>query len=213
MKIYHYDRDTFEYLYATDAEFDPAELEINHKKVYLIPANATKLKPPKTQEHEAALWQDTNWKIEPDYRNTYVINEFKEIKLIKEIGALPDGYFAITEEQAEKVKQDPLYYIVQDGKLVVNPNYEEDKKAQEREKLQHFSLTKREVFLALYAAKGITPEQVRGSITDTAALIEFDYATQYYRGNPLIDAIGSQLGYTTEDLDYLFINKVLPEKE
>lgn len=213
MKIYHYDRDTFEYLYATDAEFDPAELAINHKKVYLIPADATEMKPPKTQVHEVALWDKTNWKIEPDYRNTYVINEFKEIKFIKDIGALLDGYFAITEEEAEKVKQDPLYYIVENGKLIVNPNYDEEKKAQEREKILQLSLTKREVFLALYNAKGITPEQVRGSITDTAALIEFDYATEYYRGNPLIDAIGSQLGYTTEDLDYLFINKVLPEKE
>ena len=213
MIIYNYDDKTFEYTGQNNADLDPEQSRIEGEYIYLIPANSTTIKPPKIKKNEVALWDKTNWKIVPDYRNTYVINEFKEIKFIKDIGALPDGYFVITEEQAEKVKQDPLYYIVENEKLIINPNYDEDKKAQEREKILRLSLTKREVFLALYAAKGITPEQVRGSITDTAALIEFDYATEYYRGNPLIDAIGSQLGYTTEDLDYLFINKVLPEKE
>ncbi len=82
-----------------------------------------------------------------------------------------------------------------------------------RKRLNKLSLTKREVFLPLYKAKGITPEQVRASITDTEALIEFDYATEYYRGNPLIDTIGAQLGYTSDDLDYLFENKKLPTGE
>ena len=89
----------------------------------------------------------------------------------------------------------------------------EETPEEKRQRLNMMSLTKREVFLALYNAKGITPEQVRASITDTTALIEFDYATEYYRGNPLIDIIGAQLGYTSEDLDYLFENKKLPTGE
>ena len=88
---------------------------------------------------------------------------------------------------------------------------EEEKEAMEREAISRLSLTKREVFLALYKAKGITPEQVRSQITDTAALIEFDYAAEYYRGNPLIDSIGAMLGYSKDDLDYLFINKEFKE--
>lgn len=90
---------------------------------------------------------------------------------------------------------------------------EEQEEQAKKERIAKLSLTKREVFLALYRAKGITPEMVRGSIQDEEALIEFDYATEYYRFNPLIDAIGAQLGYTSEDLDYLFENKELPEKE
>ena len=74
------------------------------------------------------------------------------------------------------------------------------------------SLTKREVFLALYRDKGITPEQIRAKIEDTEASIEFDYATEYYRGNPLIDQVGAILGYSSEDLDYLFEHKELPPK-
>lgn len=87
---------------------------------------------------------------------------------------------------------------------------EEEKEEFQREKIMRLSLTKREVFLALFKAKGITPEMVRNTITDTEALIEFDYATEYYRFNPLINKIGAILGYTPEDLDYLFINKELP---
>ena len=74
----------------------------------------------------------------------------------------------------------------------------------ERERLNMLSMTKREMFLSLYRAKGITPDMLKAQITDPQALIEFEYANDYYRGNPLIDVIGQNLGYSSEDLDYLF---------
>jgi hypothetical protein len=83
----------------------------------------------------------------------------------------------------------------------------------ERERIAMLSLTKREVFLALYKDKGLTPEDIRNQIQDVSALIEFDYATEYFRGNPLIDSIGAMLGYTSEQLDYLFEHKELPQNE
>ena len=97
--------------------------------------------------------------------------------------------------------------------LVPNRNWEAEYSAKERERISKLSLTKREVFLALYKDKGITPEDIKSQITNPEALIEFEYANDYYRGNPLIDAIGTALGYTTEELDYLFENKELPIKE
>ena len=89
---------------------------------------------------------------------------------------------------------------------------EEEKKQTEKERIAMKFLTKREVFLALYKAKGITPEQIKEQITEPEALIEFEYANEYYRGNPLIDLIGTKLGYSCDDLDYLFLNKDLPQK-
>ena len=83
----------------------------------------------------------------------------------------------------------------------------------ERERINQLSLTKREVFLALYRDKGITPEQIRSQITSSEARIEFDYAAEYYRGNPLIDQIGGLLGYTSEQLDYLFEHKEFKNDE
>lgn len=90
-------------------------------------------------------------------------------------------------------------------------DYKSKQSQAERERLNLLSLTKREVFLALYKDKGLTPEEIRGSISDTEALIEFDYANEYYRGNPLIEQLGNQLGYTTAELDYLFENGTFEE--
>ena len=102
-------------------------------------------------------------------------------------------------------------YIVVDGVLVLNPDYEKEKEKERREIINSLSLTKREVFLALYKDKGITPDQIKAQITNPEALIEFEYAGDYFRGNPLINLIGEQLGYTSEELDYLFEHKELPE--
>ena len=91
--------------------------------------------------------------------------------------------------------------------------YTEEEEAQkERERINMLSLTKRDVFLALYKDKGITPEQIKAQIQNPEALIEFEYASNYFRGNPLIDVIGQTLGYSSEDLDYLFAHKELPER-
>ena len=84
---------------------------------------------------------------------------------------------------------------------------EEEKQAQERERIAKLSMTKREMFLGLYQAKQITPDMLKVQITDPQALIEFEYANDYYRGNPLIEVIGGQLGFTREQLDKFFMTK------
>ena len=81
---------------------------------------------------------------------------------------------------------------------------DEQKEFEEKERIAKLSLTKREVFLGLYQAKGITPDMIKAQITDPQALIEIEYANDYYRGNPLIDKLGLALGYSEKDLDYLF---------
>lgn len=90
---------------------------------------------------------------------------------------------------------------------------EEEIKEQEQKRIAKLSLTKREVFLALYKSKGITPDMIKNQINDPQALIEFEYANDYFRGNPLVDLLGGVLGCTKADLDYLFINKSLPDIE
>ena len=108
----------------------------------------------------------------------------------------------------DKVEETDLEYILDGEEYVLNDEAYQEKQAQkERERIAKLSLTKREVFLGLYQAIGITPEQIRASITDPQALIEFDYANDYYRGNPLIDAVGITLGITPEQLDKFFETK------
>ena len=105
------------------------------------------------------------------------------------------------------------YVLDGDEYVLKNEEWEERQAQKEKERIAKLSLTKREVFLALYKAKGLTPEMIRSQITDTEALIEFDYATEYFRFNPLINQIGTMLGFTPEQIDYLFEHKELPESE
>ena len=108
----------------------------------------------------------------------------------------------------DKVEETQDEYVLDGDEYVLKNEAWEEKEAQkERERLNLLSMTKREMFLGLYQAKGITPDMLKAQITDPAALIEFEYANDYFRGNPLIDTIGAQLGFTTEQLDKFFETK------
>lgn len=117
-----------------------------------------------------------------------------------------------TEEQLdptfynlEKVEETELEYVLDGEEYVLKDEAWEEKQRQaERERIAKLKLTKREVFLGLYQAKGVTPDMIKAQITDAQALIEFEYANDYYRGNPLIDIVGATLGITPEQLDKFF---------
>lgn len=108
--------------------------------------------------------------------------------------------------------------------------YTEEEIAQkERERIDMLSLTAADVERAIYKDKGMDfedlIEMVRGleeqknseedesanttelqtSIDLKALKIELK-ANNFYRGNPYVEKIGSLLGYSSEELDYLFEN-------
>ena len=83
---------------------------------------------------------------------------------------------------------------------------------EERNRKDMLALTRCDVLKALYKAKGITPNDIKALLKDNVeALIELEYAQNFYRGHPMIKAIGEQLGFTSDDLDYLFENKKFKE--
>ena len=106
--------------------------------------------------------------------------------------------------------------IWQGNELVVNPNYEAEQAQKEAERIAMLKLTRGDVFRALLLAKGVTREQIKAQlevmpmstteeqITRELALIDFDEALDFYRGNPLIDTVGLSLGITKEQLDSFF---------
>ena len=103
--------------------------------------------------------------------------------------------------------------IMQNGEPIVNPNYEQEQAQKERRRLDLLNLTKADVLLALYQDKGLTPDNIKAMLKDNVpALIKFDYASSYYRGDEVVNALGLALGYSTEEMDYLFENKKFPEK-
>ena len=81
------------------------------------------------------------------------------------------------------------------------------------------SLTATDVERAIYKAKGMDFDDIVEFVKlnppeglDIKALKIELKANNFYRGNPYVEQIGTLLGYTSDDLDYLFENKELPEK-
>ena len=122
-----------------------------------------------------------------------------------------------TEEQRIKfiIEQNHrLNYSIEEQptKLVALGLTQEELSQQERNRTAMLALTRCDVLKALYQAKGITPNDIKALLKDNVeALIELGYAQNFYRGHPMIKAIGEQLGFTSDDLDYLFENKKFKE--
>lgn len=107
-------------------------------------------------------------------------------------------------------------YIWDGTDLVLDPDYEEKEAQKERERIAKLSLTRGDVFRGLLMAKQVTRAEIRAMIENNEtlsilekemALIDFDEALNFYRGNPLIDTLGMTLGITTEQLDAFFETK------
>ncbi len=90
---------------------------------------------------------------------------------------------------------------------------EEELEQFERERIAMLSLTRGDVFRGLLQAKQITRTQIRAMIENNEtlsilekemALIDFDEALNFYRGNVLINTLGMALGITSEQLDKFF---------
>ena len=89
----------------------------------------------------------------------------------------------------------------------------EETKEEKARRIAMLSLTRGDVFRGLLMAKGVTRAQLRAMIETNEglteieremALIDFDEALNFYRGNALIDTVGFALGITSEQLDKFF---------
>ncbi|MBQ9244873.1 hypothetical protein IJ182_01245 [bacterium] len=131
----------------------------------------------------------------------------------------------VSKELYDDFVNDNLKYIFSNGEIIANPDYEKEKIAKHRQELDQLTLTPADVERALYKAKGMDFDDLKHFISlnvptiDVKALsIEFR-AKDFFRGaklsdgTRLIDMVGAMLGYTSDDMDYLFINKELPVNE
>ena len=137
----------------------------------------------------------------------YVENDNKIVLFDEDKQKLQDTILFMPQYQGLEIKEVEEGYVIYAFELMTVEEMKEKQAQKERERLNLLSMTKREMFLGLYQAKGITPDMLKAQITDPQALIEFEYANDYYRGNPLIDVIGAQLGFTIEQLDKFFETK------
>lgn len=217
MKIYNYDKTTKEYLFESEASLDPQATKNQGKEVYLIPDYATVKKPPSVQKNEICIFLN-GWQIKSDFRGQYIVNSDMTPEIVEEIGNIKEGYIIITDEQAHKIQEDNLFYIISNNTLIENPNYEHDKQARERQRKDGLTLTPADVERALYRAKGMDFDDLKALIVqalptiDIKALsIEFR-AKDFYRGATangmrLFDVVGQLLNITSEQLDKFFETK------
>ena len=120
------------------------------------------------------------------------------------------------EEETEVVNY-PTHYaleaneIMEAGEPVINPNYEKEQEQKERERIAKLYLTGADVERGIYQAKGMDFEDIVALVTqlqpeglDIKALKIELKANHFYRGNPYVNAVGSLLGFTSEQLDKFF---------
>lgn len=114
----------------------------------------------------------------------------------------------------DKVEETELEYVLDGEEYVLKDEAWEEKQAQaEAERIARLSLTRGDVFRGLLLARGVTRLQLRGMIEANEqltevqkemALIDFDEALNFYRGNALIDTVGLALGIEPAQLDCFF---------
>ena len=88
---------------------------------------------------------------------------------------------------------------------------EEEKQQAEQERIAMLSLTSADVERGIYKATGKDFDDIVALVTELqpvgidikALKIELK-ANNFYRGNPYVDAVGSLLGFTKEQLDLFF---------
>lgn len=94
MKIYHYAKDTGEYLGSSDAWPDPLE-----DGRFLIPAHASETAPPNTSDNEVAVFSSGSWEVLPDFRGVDYWLAYSDKHTIMEIGeTVPNGAFLAEPE-------------------------------------------------------------------------------------------------------------------
>ena len=102
-------------------------------------------------------------------------------------------------------------YIVIDGLLELDVEYEIKQEEKKQQEIAMFSLTAADVERGIYKATGKDFDDVVALVTELqpvgldikALKIELK-ANNFYRGNPYVDAVGSLLGFTKEQLDSFF---------
>lgn len=134
----------------------------------------------------------------------------------------------IKKQFAELLIAPKGYYICYEDNYTdgtINENYEQEQQIAERTRLDSLTLTPSDVERALYKSLGMDFEDLKVLIQEKAPQIDIKAiaielrANLFYRGATLvnglrlIDTVGALLGYSSEDMDYLFLHKELPVKE
>ena len=134
-----------------------------------------------------------------------------------------------TREELEQALQFMVYTDIEETDSeyeLYNGEYltPEEIAVKERERLDALTLTPADVERALYKEKKMDFDDLKALIAEQLPQVDIKglsiefRAKDFYRGAEangmrLFDVVGALLGYTPEDMDYLFENKELPTNE
>ena len=222
MNIYYYDSKTGEYLSTGECEADPQETKDKGYFVPLVPAYATLLPPGEYEDDEVAVFQDNSWVIKTDYRNYMLVDDNLTVSSITTIDK-PESEYVVNEATAQEITEYPDKFKIVDGAVVKKTDAEYQAELAQKEALRvaQLNLTGADLERAIYKAKGMDFNDVIAQLEtlkhggqsdvqgDTSGIdikalkIELK-ANNFYRGNPYIDAVGTLLGFTKQQLDEFF---------
>lgn len=202
MELYLYDEITKEYKETIEAYLDPAETALKGEPVYMYPANSTGIKPPVAGDNEIVLFENDNWVIKPDYRGLYQCNEDFDVTPIDKFGELENGYVVITKEQAGKIAEDKLYYVIIDGELVENPNYKEEKANQRQAQFtkDFFQTSLGYVRRKVSMATGETKDFLSDLLPTISMGVQM--------GQPVTIITYNEPDFTTDEIDWVALQEV-----
>lgn len=125
----------------------------------------------------------------------------------------------------DMVEETELEYVLEGNEYVIkDEDWEERERKRERKRLDALTLTPADVERALYKEKQMDFDDLKALIAEQLPTVDIKglsiefRAKDFYRGAEangirLFDVVGALLGYTPEDMDYLFENKELPHKD
>ena len=157
------------------------------------------------------------WTIKPDFRANFVkVDNDLNVFPITEIGEI-EGFLVVEKSIGEEIQAEKDRFKIVENKVVkkTEQEYEYEKTAKERKRLDNLSMTRGDVFEALILAKGLGKAQIRtmieqaelDTVTKALYLNRFDEALEFYRGYPIFDMLGEALNITGEMLDSFFETK------
>ena len=117
----------------------------------------------------------------------------------------------VIEDVFNEYCETPNKYIWNGEEVILNPNFEAEEAQKEQERIAMLFLTAADVERGIYKARGMDFDDIlqylsvypQEGLDIKAVKIELK-ANHFYRGNPYVNAIGSLLGFTSEQLDKFF---------
>lgn len=198
MLVFLWNTDTKEYLRTQEAQKNP-----KRPTEYLMPANSTTEQIPNILENQVIVWGGEHWKVEPDFRGQYMVNSDMTPEEVKDFGKLPTGYVIISAEQIELLNQKGTnYFIIKDGELIKNPDYEKEEEEKEKQRIAMLNMTKYDFFKLVCKPYGITYAQLLQFVNANEDIsAAWNLCERVYRGDELLlPAIKQVIPTMTDEL-------------